>query len=195
MEDEGASEKPVDILDSETESAKLSSIHPKQLVIAWIDLESEEEEEAMDLKKRPGLKGLLPVGTKLSSIHPKQLVIARIDSESKEEEEAMDLKKRPGLKGLLASRNKGGNSKEAPKTQPPVVLPPPPPPSTDLGLQAMPNLKKRRIDYKIEEGEVAPWKDNKQQRIAKDPRDKRSTSVDSRDEARYADLSGPGLLG
>ena len=49
MEDEGASEKPVDISDSETESAKLSSIRLKQLVIAWIDSESKEEEEAMDL--------------------------------------------------------------------------------------------------------------------------------------------------
>ena len=56
----------------------------------------------------------------------------------------MDQKKRPGLKDLLASRNKGGSSKEAPKTQPPVV--PPPPPPTDLGLLAMPNLKMRRLD-------------------------------------------------
>ena len=52
----------------------------------------------------------------------------------------MDQKKRSGLKGLLASRNKGGSLKEAPKTQPPVVLPPPLP-STDLDLQAMPNFK------------------------------------------------------
>ena len=140
MEDEGASEKPVDISDSETESAKLSSIRPKQLVIAWIDLEFEEEEEAMDLKKRPGLKG------------------------------------------LLASKNKGGTSKEAPKTQPPVVLPPPPPAPTNLNLQAMPNLKKRRTNHELEEGEVTPQKGNKQQKIAKDPRVKRGTSVDSRDE-------------
>ena len=118
VEDKGASEKPVDISDSETESAKLSSIHPKQLVIA------------------------------------------RIDSESEEEEEAMDLKRRPGLKGLLASKNKGGTSKKAPKIQPPVVLPPSLPP-TDLGLQAMPNLKKMRTDYELEEGEVTPWKGNK----------------------------------
>ena len=90
VEDEGLSEKPMDILDSETESANLSSVHPKQLVIT------------------------------------------RIDSESEEEEEEMDQKKRPSLKGLLASRNKGGSSKEAPKTQSHVVLPPPPP--TDLGL-------------------------------------------------------------
>ena len=117
MEDEGLSEKPVDILDFETESANLSSVHPKQLVIT------------------------------------------RIDSESEEEEEEMDQKKRPGLKGLLASRNKGGSSKEAPKTQPPII--PPPSPPTDLGLQAMPNLKKRRPDHELEEGELAPRKDNK----------------------------------
>ena len=59
VEDEGSSEKPVDISDSETESTDLSFVHPKQLVITRIDLESEEEEEEMDQKKRPGLKGLL----------------------------------------------------------------------------------------------------------------------------------------
>ena len=89
----------------------------------------------------------------LSSIHPKQLVITRIDSKSEEEEEEMDQKKRLGLKGLLTSSNKGGSLKEAPKTQPPVVLPPHPPP-TNLDLQAMPNLKKRRPDHELEEGEV-----------------------------------------
>ena len=94
----------------------------------------------------------------------------------------MDQKKIPSLKGLLASRNKGRSSKEAPKMQPPVVLPPPPPP-IDLGLQAMPNLKKMRPDHELEDGEMASWKDNKQQKIANDPRDKRGTSVDSKDEA------------
>ena len=139
MEDVGPSEKLVDILDSETESINLSSVHTKQLIIT------------------------------------------RIDSESEEKEEEMDQKKRPGLKGLLASKNKWGNSKEVPKTQPPAI--PPPPPSTDLGLQAMPNLKKSRPNHELEEVELAPRKDNKQQKVAKDPRDKRGTSVDSRDEA------------
>ena len=117
MEDVGPSEKLVDILDSETESVNLSSVHPKQLVIT------------------------------------------RIDSEFEEEEEEMDQKKRLGLKGLLASRNKGGISKEAPITQPPTI--PPPFPPTDLSLQAMPNLKKRRPDHELEEGELAHQKDNK----------------------------------
>ena len=59
VEDVGPSEKLVDILDSETESINLSSVHPKQLIITRIDSEFEEKEEEMDQKKRPGLKGLL----------------------------------------------------------------------------------------------------------------------------------------
>ena len=35
----------------------------------------------------------------------------------------------------------------------------------------------------MEEGKLVPRKENKQQRIAKDPRDKRGPSVDNRDEA------------
>ena len=61
----------------------------------------------------------------------------------------------------------------------------------------MPNLKKRRLDHELEEGEMASWKDYKQQKIAKDPKDKRGTSVDSslRTRLRYVGLSGSGLLG
>ena len=128
----------------------------------------------------------------LSSVHPKQLAITQIDSESEEKEEEMDQKKRHGLKGLLASRSKEGSSKEAPKTQPPAI--PPPPLPTNLGLQAMPNLKKMRSDHELEEDELAPRKDNKQQKVAKDPRDKRGASVDSRDKVRYVSLRGPGPL-
>ena len=47
----------------------------------------------------------------------------------------------------------------------------------------MPNLKKMRTDHELEECKVTPRKGNKQQKIAKDPRDKRGTSVDSGDEA------------
>ena len=59
VEDVGPSEKLVDILDSETESVNLSSVHPKQLIITQVDLEFEEEEEQTDQKKWPSLKGLL----------------------------------------------------------------------------------------------------------------------------------------
>ena len=116
----------------------------------------------------------------ISSVYPKQLIITQIDSESEEEEEQMDQKERLGLRGLLANRNKGGSSKEAPKTQPPEFLVPPPP--TDPGLLAMPNLKKRRLDQGLQEGKLVPRKENKQQKSSKDSRDKRGNSVDSRDE-------------
>lgn len=52
---------------------------------------------------------------RLSFAHPPKLVVTRIDSSS-EEKEGMDLKKRPSLKGLIANRNKGGTSKDVPKT-------------------------------------------------------------------------------
>ncbi|XP_065619502.1 uncharacterized protein LOC136063278 [Quercus suber] len=102
----------------------------------------------------------------------------------------MDSKKRPSLKGLIAKRNKGGTSKDIPQTLPPADLPPhlpppppPPPPPTDLQLQANPNLKKKRPSQDLEEGRVAPRKGFKQQKTAKDPKDKRASSMDSRDEA------------
>ena len=46
----------------------------------------------------------------------------------------------------------------------------------------MPNLKKRRPDQGLEEGELVPRKENKQQKTTMDPRDKRGSSVDSREE-------------
>ena len=60
-----------------------------------------------------------------------------------------------------------------------IPLPSPP---TDLSLLAMPNLKKRRSDKELEEGELVPQKENKQQKTIKDPRDKRGNSIDTRDE-------------
>ena len=98
----------------------------------------------------------------------------------------MNLKQRKGLKGPLADRNKGSTSKEVPKTQVPAnlpLLPPSPPPSTDLGLLAIPNLKKKRLVHNLKEGELVPQKGSKQQRTTKDPGDKKASSVENRDEA------------
>ena len=93
----------------------------EEITSFWLSLEEEIDQFCFVEDKGPSKK---PVDisdfetefANLSFIHPKQLVITRIDSEFEEEEKEMDQKKRPGLKGLLASRNKGGSSKEAPKT-------------------------------------------------------------------------------
>ena len=94
------------------------------------------------------------------------------------------MKPRTSLKGLLANKNKGLISKEVPKTQVPSSLSlPPPPPPTDLELKAISNLRKKRPVEDLEEGEVAPQKGAKQQKKAKDPKDKRAKLEESEDEA------------
>ena len=86
-------------------------------------------------------------------------------------------------------RNTGLTSKEAPKSKLPPTLPPPPPLSpTDLELHANPNLKKKRPVQKLEEGEVPPQKGTKQQKTTKDPKEKRASSADSREELNGVDV-------
>ena len=57
----------------------------------------------------------------------------------------------------------------------------------------MPNLKKRRPDQELEEGGLVPRKENKQQKMTKDPRDKRGNSVDAGVRLKYVGLSSLGL--
>ena len=115
-------------------------------------------------------------------------MIARLDNTSEEEEDEMVLNRgNKGLRKLMAARNKVPTSKVAPKSQVPPTLPPPPPlPLTDLILHAIPNLMKKRLVQELEEGEVALQKDTKQQKVAKDPKDKKSTFMDSREEQTLA---------
>lgn len=118
-----------------------------------------------------------------------RMVVARIDTSEEEEEENMIFNQKRSLRDLMAERNKGLSSKEAPKSQVPPILPPfPILPLTDLGLNAMKDLKKKRTVQDLEEGEVAPQKGTKQQKTTKDPKDKRSSSVDSREEQTLAEV-------
>ena len=55
----------------------------------------------------------------------------------------------------------------------------------------MRDLKKKRPIQEIEEGELLPQKGRKQQKTAKDPKDKRSSSVDSREEQKLAEVRLP----
>ena len=93
----------------------------------------------------------------------------------------MDLKKRPSLRSLMANRGKGATPPEAPKTQTSANLPPSPPlPPVDQGLRVNPDSKKKSPLQELEEREMPPQKGAKQQKT-KDPRDKRSKFVESRD--------------
>ena len=57
-EEERTPERPVEILDSETESDRLSTAHQPGQTAAFVET-SFEKAEIMDLKKRPSLRGLI----------------------------------------------------------------------------------------------------------------------------------------
>ena len=117
---------------------------------------------------------------RLSTTHQPGQTVAFVETSS-EEAKIMDLKKRLSLRGLIANKGKGATPPEVPKTQTSanLTLPPPPPP-VDQGPHVNLDLKKKRPPPKLEEGEMPPQRGAKQQKT-KDPRDKRSKSVESRD--------------
>ena len=96
----------------------------------------------------------------------------------------MDLKKRSSLMGLMANRGKGATSPKAPKAHTSTNLPPPLSlPPVDQGPRVNPDPKKKRPSQELEEREMPPQRGVKQQKT-KDPRDKRSKSVESRDDVK-----------
>ena len=116
--------------------------------------------------------------------HSPRLIVARVDTSSVEEEE-MALNPQKGLKDLVA-RRKGSSSKDAPK----VPLPPNPalpPLLSPLDLLPDQNLqKKKRKGKEIEEREIVPSKDPKQQKTNRDRQ--RETLVESREDSLGAEV-------
>ena len=106
-----------------------------------------------------------------SAAHSLRFIVALVDTNQEVEKEGIDLKQRSGLKGLMANMNKGQSSKDVPKVIAPASLPLPPPPPTDPGLQANPNLRRKRPVDELKEGEVGPQR-AKQQKKAKEPKEK-----------------------
>ena len=69
-DEEGVTERPVELLDSETKPDRISVARFPELTVANIDANSEEEEEEedMDLKQRTGLRGLMANRNKGSTL-------------------------------------------------------------------------------------------------------------------------------
>ena len=99
----------------------------------------------------------------------------------------------PSLKELMKNRNKAPSPKDKNKSKPLVNPPPPPPPQipADLGLKPNSNLRKKRHIEVAEEGELGPLKGSKQPRQSQDQRNRRSNSVDSREEPLVAQVRRP----
>ena len=94
----------------------------------------------------------------------------------------------PSLKELMKNRNKASSPKDKNKSKPPINPPPPPPPQipADLGLKPNPDLKKKMQIETVEEGELGPSKGSKQPRQSQDHKNRRSNSVDNREEPPMA---------
>ena len=120
---------------------------------------------------------------RISGVRTPGLVVTKIDDNSEEEEEEMALNPRKGLKDLLAGRFKGSSSKKALKSKPLPTIPPPPP---TIGLLPMPNLKKKRKEQEMEEGEVVRQKEAKQQKMAQDKG--LASSIKSREDPSMAEV-------
>ena len=99
----------------------------------------------------------------------------------------------PSLKELMKNRNKAPSPKDKNKSKPPVNLPPPLPSQipADLGLKPNPDLRKKRQIETTEEGELGPSKGSKQLRQSQEHRNRKSNSVDSREEPPVAQVRRP----
>ena len=116
-------------------------------------------------------------------------IVTYVENSSDNEEEDMALKPTPSLRELMKGRNKVPSPQEANKSKPPVNPHSPPPQlPADLGLKPNLELRRKRHQEVPEEGEIGPPKGNKQQRQSQDQRNRRSNSVDSREELPVAQI-------
>ena len=99
----------------------------------------------------------------------------------------------PSLRELMKSRNKAPSPKDKNKSKPPVNPLPLPPPQipADLGLKPNPDLRKKRHIETVEEGELGPSKGSKQPRQSQDHRNRRSNSMENREEPPVAQVRRP----
>ena len=116
-------------------------------------------------------------------------MITYVENSSDDEVEEMALKSDKSLRELMKGRNKVSTLQEANKSKP-LVNPPPPSPQlpADLGLKPVPELRRKRQHEVLDEGKIGPSKGNKQQKVAQDQRNKRSSSVKSQEGPFAADV-------
>ena len=116
-------------------------------------------------------------------------IVTYVEDSLNNKAEEMAPKPSPSLRELMKARNKAPSPQEANKSKPPVNPPPPPPQlPVDLGLKPNPELRRKRHQEVLEEGEVGPPKGNKQQRQSQDQRSRRSNSVDNREDPPMAQV-------
>ena len=99
----------------------------------------------------------------------------------------------PSLRELMKNKNKTPSPKDKNKSKPPINPSPPPPPQIPANLGLKPNLDLRKKGHieATEERELGPSKGSKQPRQSQDQRNRKSNSVDSREEPPVAQVRRP----
>ena len=87
----------------------------------------------------------------------------------------------------MAGKGKGQSSKVPSQSQTQHLPPVAPQVPSDLGLKVNPDLKKKRPAEIPEEGEVVP-RQGKQQKTTRGQKNKRASSVESREEENRAEV-------
>ena len=122
-------------------------------------------------------------------------LVTYVEDSSDNEAEEMTLKPTPSLRELMKGRHKTPSPQEANKSKHPVNPPPSPLQlPADLGLKPNPELRRKRHQEGLEEGEIGPPKGNKQQRQYQDQRSRKSNSVDSREDLPVAQMRRPSRI-
>lgn len=117
---------------------------------------------------------------KQSDVHP-PILITTLSEDSSEEEGMSD------LKALLKTRGKKAEPKGTGTSRLVVNLPPPPSQVPDPSLKPILDLKKKRPLEPKEREVVMPPKTTKQQKVVRDNKSKRTSSVKSQEEPLVAD--------
>ena len=126
---------------------------------------------------------------KYSCIQTSAPIGTYVEDSSNNEAEEMASKSSKSLRELMKRRNITPTPQETHKSKPPVNRPPPPPHlPADLRLKPNPKLRRKRQQEAPEEGEIGPPKGNKHQRKSQDQRNRRSNSVESRENSPMAQV-------
>ena len=117
-------------------------------------LEEEREEQGEPMIEVSDSEGKLD---RSSGVRSTEFVVARrtgsLEEEEEEEEMPLERKKGASLRELLVDESKGSTSKDALGSQLPPPLSPPPPLASPF---AHANLRKRKKDKEVKEGELVP---------------------------------------
>ena len=146
---------PLGLVVAEEGTASSSSLE-EEINKFWFEEEETQVETIVILEAKKEID-------EYSCVQTSSPIVTYVEDSFDNEAEDMAPKPSPSLRELMKARNKAFSPQEANKSKPPVNPPPSSPQlPADLGLKPIPELRRKRHQEALEEGEVGPPKGNKQ---------------------------------